>query len=111
MSTTPVKPVKPLRRTYFGIVAFLTSLFAVMAIGSNLGVSQMNITPEDFNQLNSITALLYCILTPLAFALGVLGFIFKNDFKILSGLALVIAAIPFLVIASRLLSSIIAANN
>lgn len=81
-----------------------------MAIGSNLGVSQMNITPEEFNQLNSVTALFYCILTPLAFALGMLGFIFKNDFKILSGLAMAVVTVPFLVIAFRLLSSL-AANN
>ena len=99
MTTTPVK------RTYFGVAAFFTSLLAVMAIGSNLGVSQMNITPEEFNQLNATTALFYCILTPLAFAFGVLGLLFKNDFKILSGLGLVIAAIPFVVIAFRLFSS------
>lgn len=102
MSTTPARPAK---RTYFGIIAFLTSLLAVMSIGSNLGVSQMNITPEEFNQLNSITALFYCILTPVAFALGVFGFVFKNDFKILSGLALAVVTVPFLVIAFRLVSS------
>ena len=102
MTTTPVKPT---RRTYFGIVAFLTSLLAVMAIGSNLGVSQMNITPQEFNQLNSISALFYCILSPLAFALGVFGFIFKNDFKILSGLAMAVVTVPFLVIAFSLYSS------
>ncbi len=105
MSTTPVKPA---RRTYFGIIAFLTSLLAVLAIGSNLGVSQMNITPQQFNQLNSITALLYCVLTPLAFALGIFGFIFKNDFKILSGLAMAVVTVPFLVIAFSLLSSLAA---
>ncbi|MFN8382214.1 MAG: hypothetical protein U0V02_09755 [Anaerolineales bacterium] len=100
MSSTSAK------RTYFGVAAFFTSLLAVAAIGSNLGVSQMNITPEEFNQLNSITALFYCILTPLAFALGVLGLFLKNDFKILSGVGIVIAAIPFLVIAFRLFSSL-----
>ena len=105
MSTSPVKPA---RRTYFGIAAFITSLLAVLAVGSNLGVSQMNITPEEFNQLNSITALFYCILTPLAFALGVFGFIFKNDFKIMSGLAMAVVTVPFLVIAFRLLSSFFA---
>ena len=103
MSTSPVKPA---RRTYFGIAAFITSLLAVLAVRSNLGVSQMNITPEEFNQLNSITALFYCILTPLAFALGVFGFIFKNDFKILSGLAMAAVIIPFLTLAFRLISSL-----
>lgn len=55
--------------------------------------------------MNSITALFYCILTPVAFALGVFGFVFKNDFKILSGLALAVVTVPFLVIAFRLVSS------
>jgi hypothetical protein len=110
MTTSPVKPVKPARRTYFGIIAFIVSLLSVLAMGSNLGVSQMNITPQEFNQLNSITALFYCILTPLAFALGVLGFIFKKDSKVLSGLGIGIAAVPFLMMAFRLFSSL-AANN
>ncbi len=102
MSPTPAK------RTYFGIAAFLVSLFAVAAMGSNFGVSQMNITPEEFNQLNSITALFYCILTPLAFVLGVVGLIFKNDFKIWSGLAIAIVTVPFLAMAFRLIASLAA---
>ena len=98
----------PARRTYFGIVAFLISLFAVSAVGANFGVSQMNITPDEFNQLNSITALFYCILTPLAFVLGVFGFIFKNDLKIWSGLAIAMVTIPFLMMAFRLIMSLAA---
>jgi len=100
----------PARRTYFGIAAFFTSLLAVLAIGANLGVSQMNITPEEFSQLNSITAMFYCVLTPLAFALGVLGLFFKNDSKILAGLAIIITAIPFLILVVQLLASLSLTN-
>lgn len=105
MTTSPAKPT---RRTYFGIIAFITSLLTMLAMGANFGVSQMNITPEEFNQLNSITALFYCILTPLAFVLGVFGLIFKNDFKIWSGLAIAVVTVPFLAMAFRLVSSLAA---
>ena len=106
----PFMSTPPARRTYFGIAAFFTSLLAVLAIGSNLGVSQMNITPEEFSQLNSITAMFYCVLTPLAFALGVLGLFFKNDSKILAGLAIIITAIPFLILVVQLLASLSLTN-
>ena len=87
---------RPARKTYFGVAALFIGIFSALSSGANYGVSFLNITPAQFNQLNSATALLYCFFTPLAAALGILGLILKNDSKTLSGIALVIAAIPFL---------------
>lgn len=83
------------------------SLLAMLSIGSHFGVSQMDISPEQFNQWNSITALLYCVLTPLACGLGVVGLLLKNDSKTFSGMALLVVTIPFLFFAFQLFSSLI----
>jgi hypothetical protein len=102
--------ITPVRRTYFGIAALVIGILAVFSLGVNYWVSFLRITPEQFGQLNNITVLFYCVLTPLAFALGILGLIFKNDSKALSGTALAVVTTPFVVISIQLARSILENN-
>jgi hypothetical protein len=93
---------QPARKTYFGVTALITGIFAVLFISANVGVSYLRITPAVFGQLNIFTAQTYCVLTPLAFGLGLLGLVFKNDSKLLAGLGIAVVAVPFLVILVQL---------
>jgi hypothetical protein len=95
------------RTTYFGVAAFFTGILCVLALLSNYGVANLNISPAEFNQLNRLTALFFCILTPLAFGLGVVGFTRKNDSKVLSLFALVFAIVPFLFTFAKLVLSFV----
>lgn len=96
----------PARKTYFGLAAFITATLAVLFISANVGVSYLRITPAFFNQLNVITALLYCGMTPLAFGLGIVGFFPKNDSRLLAGLGLGMVSVPFVIILGQLLLSL-----
>lgn len=93
-------------RTYFGIFALFTSLLADAFISVNIGVAYLDITPSLFSQLNNMTALGYCAMTPLTLLLGVLGIIRKADSQGLSIVAIVLVLIPFSILFIRLLSSI-----
>jgi len=93
------------RKTYFGFAALLTGLLSDAFLGANYGAAYMDITPNIFNQLNILTAQIYCILTPLTVLLGVIGFIRRNDSNILSGIAVVIVAIPVAILFSQLVAS------
>ncbi len=101
---------QPAKKTYFGVAALFIGIFSALSIGANYGVSFLRITPAQFSQLNSVTALLYCVLTPLAIVLGVLGLILKNDSRYLSGIALVISTIPFLVNFIQLVLALVKYN-
>ena len=94
MDSTPTKPTK---RTYFGLAALLTSILSGLFLLSNFGVAYLSITPYTFSQLNNLTALIYCIFTPLAFVLGIIGHTRRNDSRILSRIAISFAVIPFLI--------------
>lgn len=93
----------PAGKTYFGLAAFITAILAVLFIAANVGASYLRITPAVFNQLNIITALLYCGTTPLAFGLGIVGFFPRNDSKVLAGLGIATVSVPFVVILGQLL--------
>ncbi|MBC7878474.1 MAG: hypothetical protein H7Y59_14990 [Anaerolineales bacterium] len=94
-----------IKRTYFGFAALLTGIISDVFIGANIGVSYLEITPALFSQLNVWTAQIYCISTPLAFILGILGFVRQDDSKILSSIAIVLVAIPFTILLIQLASS------
>ena len=94
------------RKTYFGIATLTVGILTDLSIGANLIVSQLNISPAKFDQLNNITALFYCTLTPLTLILGILGHSLKNDSKILSRFGLLLAVIPFLILFTQLLFAI-----
>jgi hypothetical protein len=70
----------------------------------------LSISPHTFDQLNNLTALFFCILTPLTFILGVVGYTRKKDSKALSLIAIVLVVIPFLVILTQLVSSMLKSN-
>lgn len=101
---------RPARKTYFGVAALFIGIFSAISIGANYGVSFLRITPAQFSQLNNVTALLYCVLTPTAIALGGMGLIFKNDSKILSGIALAVSAIPLLLIFIQFVLALVRYN-
>ncbi|WKZ34346.1 MAG: hypothetical protein QY332_12060 [Anaerolineales bacterium] len=93
--------IQPAGKTYFGLAAILTGILAVLFILANIGSSYLRISPLLFNQLNTITALLYCILTPLTVALGFMGIILKRDSMILGVLAIGMVAVPFLLLFTQ----------
>ena len=98
---------QPTRKTYFGTAAVITGILSSLSLLSNFAVAYSNIFQATFNQLNNLTALFYCILTPLAFVLGVIGHTRKNDSKILSRVAIVLALVPFLFKFAQLVYSFI----
>ena len=89
------------KKTYFGLIALITGIISGLSLLSNFTVANLNITPGTFSQLNNITALFFCILTPLAFVLGVLGYTRKNDSKTLSLIAIVLVTVPFLIMFAQ----------
>lgn len=93
------------KKTYMGFTALLTGIVSVLFLGANFSVSQLDITPSLFNQLNIWTALLYCVTTPLSFGLGFLGMIRKADSKTLSLMAMALVTIPFGILFTQLASA------
>ena len=93
-------------KTYFGFAAFIVSILCVLSRLYHISVSYMNISMETFDKLNSLTALIYCILTPLAFSIGVYGFTRKNDSRAFSIVACVIVFIPFIISFVQMLGAI-----
>ncbi len=89
-------PDLPAKTTYFGAAALVTGVFSALSLLVNYSASQLNISQDVFNQINSLTALLYCGLTQAALAMGVLGLTRKNDSKKLSLAGIALAMIPFL---------------
>jgi len=99
-----------LKKTYFGVFALFFAVLAVSSIVANYSVAYMNISTEVFARLNVLTASFYCVLTPLAFVLGVLGIYFKNDHKALSWSALIVVTIPFLINLAQMVFSLMDSN-
>jgi hypothetical protein len=97
----------PLKKTYFGLVALIIGIISLIFLGANIGVAYLRITPAAFDQLNNLTLLFYCILTPAAFACGVAGSVLKGDSKTYSRIAIVVVLVPFLVIISLFIKSMI----
>jgi len=95
------------KKSYFGIAALITGILCVLSLLSNFSVSQLNISPETFSSLNNLTALFYCVLTPLTFVLGVVGHTRRNDSKNLSRVGIVLALVPFLIIFAQLVYSFV----
>jgi hypothetical protein len=100
----------PVRNSYFGIVSLVASILSVSFLGANFGASQLNISPETFSFLNNITVLSACVLAPLAVLLGMIGLFKSNDSKLLSGIALMVVGIPFLILFIQMAFSIARSN-
>jgi hypothetical protein len=102
MDNLPMDAKTPsVTKTYFGLIALITGILSGLFLGANFIVANLNITPRMFSQLNNLTALFFCILTPLTFILGVVGHTRKNDSKTLSRIAIVLVVIPFLFIFAQ----------
>lgn len=100
----------PVKNTYFGIASLVASILSVSFLGANIGVSQLNISPETFSFLNNITVLTACVLAPLAVLLGVIGLLKRNDSKLLSVIALTLVGAPFLILFVQMIFSIARSN-
>ena len=94
------------RETYFGISALIIGVISELFLGANYGVAYLDIAPDQFMQLNNLTALFFCILTPVTVVLGVLGFTRKNDSKAYSILAIALVTIPIFILYTLLIASI-----
>jgi len=83
------------KRTYFGLAALIIGGISVLDLAARFAVAYMDIAPRSFGILNQITTLFFCILTPLAFVLAVLGWRRKNDSRSQAGIALALVLLPF----------------
>lgn len=106
----PAMSNQPVKRTYFGIAAIFTGILAVLFLGGNYVAAYLNISPAEFSRLNIFTAQAYCLLTPLAVILGIVGLLFKNDSKRLSWAALAVVTIPFLIILVQFVLALVKYN-
>jgi hypothetical protein len=94
------------KKKYFGIAALITGILCVLSRLAQIRISYLNITPETFGQLNNLTALVYCLLTPSTLVLAVMGFMRKNDSKVLSLIAIVLVFIPFVIATVQMVGAI-----
>lgn len=99
-----------MKKSYFGMASLVAGLLSVLFLGANFGVSQLDISPQSFSSLNVITALTACALAPLAVLLGVIGFVKKNDSRLISGIALALVGAPFLILFMQMIFSIARSN-
>ena len=104
-SAAPSLVDKAGKKTRFGITALIIGILSGLSLLSNFTVAYLDISADTFNLLNNLTALFFCILTPLTFVLGVVGYTRKNDSKILSGVAIILVVVPFLIIFAQLVYS------
>src|SRR5258705_13270693 len=95
---TPTKPRTPIKKTYFGISSLITAIMSALVLGIFFAIATLNISPGTFFKWNNIIGLLYCSFTPIAFFLGIIGFARKNDSKTLSGIAMSLTGLPFLIL-------------
>jgi hypothetical protein len=98
---------KPAAKTYFGITALITGIISGVFLAANIGAAYLKITPGTFSQLNNLTALFFCILTPLTFILGVIGHTRKNDSKVYSRIAIALVTIPFAIMFAQFVYSFV----
>jgi hypothetical protein len=97
----------PEKKTYFGFTALVTGIISDLFLGANFGVAYLKISPGTFSQLNNLTALFFCILTPLTFVFGVIGYTRKNDSKVYSRIAIALITIPFAIMFAQFVYSFV----
>ena len=91
-------PTQTAKKTHFGFTALFLGVISILLLGIRFAVAYMRISPELFGRMNQFTTLFFCILTPLAFALGVWGHTRKNDSKAHARIAIGLTTLPFLVL-------------
>jgi len=108
---TPTKPTKLVKKTYFGISSLIVAVMSAFILGMFFIITTLNISPSIFFKWNNIIGLLYCLFTPTAFFLGILGLAGKNDSKTLSGIAMSLSGLPFIILFWQFVVSLIESNS
>jgi hypothetical protein len=101
------KNTPPQKKTHFGQVSLVLAVISLIFLGAFLLITLLNITPETFFKFNTIFVGAYCIATLLAFMVGGLGLVKRNDSKRWSLLALSLTGIPFLIFFWQFISSFV----
>ena len=86
------------------------AVFSLGFLGAYFGVSQLDISPEVFSLWNNITALVSCSTAPIAWILGILALRSTNDSKPLGGSAIVLTGVPYLILFTEFIFSLIQSN-
>ena len=92
------------KRTHFGIAALASAVVSILFLAAYFAIAVMDITPATFFKLNNLTALVYCLSTPIALVLGMISITRKNDSISLGWSAMGLVGVPFLVIFWQFLS-------
>ena len=103
MRTSPLEA----RKTYFGITALIVAIISVFFLTAYFGVSQLNISPSDFNFWNIVTAFISCVFAPIAFVLAYFAWRSARDSRRLASIAVAITGIPFLILFTQFVASFI----
>ena len=93
-----------LKKSYFGTSALVTGIISIIFAIAAYSIVFLDISPKLFFQLNNLTALVLCSLTPITIILGVLGLIGKNDNKIYSIIAISLVTLPTLALTISFLN-------
>ncbi len=96
---------RPVKKTYFGIAALISGILCTLSLLFNFGASSLEIPRKTFDQLNNLTALLYCVLTQATIILGVIGHTRRKDSKNFSRVGIALALVPFLFMFGKFVSS------
>jgi hypothetical protein len=97
-------------RTYFGIASLIIAVVSILFLAGSFAITMLDISPAQFASLNNVAYLVYCNSTALAMALGVWGLTRKNDFTILSIIALGMVGLPFLFLFWQFVTALIRYN-
>jgi hypothetical protein len=86
------------RSSYYGIASLLFAFISVIFLGVYFAVSQLNISPQLFNEWNRTSLSISCIFAPMTWAMGYLGWQGSNTSKILSSFSILMVGAPFLIL-------------
>ncbi|MBM3125103.1 MAG: hypothetical protein FJZ87_08490 [Chloroflexi bacterium] len=86
----------PHRRSYYGLSSLFMGVVSVILFGAYYLITLLKITPAIFFQMNNVITLSYCIVTPIAGILAIMGLVTRDDSKPLSILSLGLVGFPFL---------------
>lgn len=89
------------KSSYYGIASLLFAFISVIFLGVYFAVSQLNISPQLFDQWNRTSLSISCILAPVTVALGFLGWQGSNTSKMLSSFSVLLVSMPFLILLGQ----------
>ncbi len=98
--------MSPSTKSYFGASALVTGIISAIFSIASYGIVFLNISPKLFDQLNNLTALVFCSLTPITLILGILGLTRKKDNILYSVIAIGLVTLPALVLTITFINSL-----